>query len=53
VVEPVLRIGAGIFQAKGRLLVWLTADDKKIPVLMSSKIVVGSVQARLTGMRLK
>jgi Protein of unknown function (DUF3108) len=53
VVEPLLRIGTGIFQAKGRLLVWLTADSKKIPVLMSSKIVVGSVEARLTEMRLK
>jgi len=53
VVEPVLRIGTGIFQAKGRLLVWLTADSKKVPVLMRSQIVVGSVEARLTEMRLK
>jgi len=52
-VEPALREDAGIFQQKGKLLVWLTADAKKIPVLMRSQIVVGSVEARLTGIKLK
>jgi len=53
VVEPELREDAGIFQQKGKLLVWLTADSKKVPVLLRSKIVVGSVEARLTEMKLK
>jgi len=53
VVEPALREDAGIFQQKGKLLIWLTADSRKIPVLMRSQIVVGSVEARLTGIKLK
>ncbi len=53
VVEPFLREDAGIFQQKGRLLVWLTADSKKVPVLLSSQIVVGSVEAKLVSMKLK
>jgi LysM repeat protein len=53
VVEPSIREGAGIFQAKGQLLVWLTADDKKVPVLMRSKIAVGAIEAELTKMQLK
>jgi hypothetical protein len=48
VVEPVIREGTGIFQAKGKLWVWMTADKKKIPVLMRSKIAVGSIEALLT-----
>lgn len=47
-VEPRLIPGAGIFKATGKLYVWLTADEKKIPVLMRSKIVIGSVEARMT-----
>ncbi|MGA2089984.1 MAG: DUF3108 domain-containing protein [Endomicrobiales bacterium] len=48
VVEPAIREGAGIFQAKGKLLVWLTDDDRKLPVLMKSKIAVGSIIAVCT-----
>lgn len=51
VVEPAIREGAGIFQAKGKLWVWLTADDRKLPVLMKSKIAVGSIIAELTEIR--
>ena len=47
VVEPSIREGAGIFQAKGKLWVWLTADSRKLPVQMRSKIAVGSIEARL------
>lgn len=50
VVEPKIREDAGIFQAKGKLWVWLTADDKKIPVKMSSKVMIGSVTAKLNKM---
>lgn len=46
VVEPILR-GPGIFTQKGRLTVWLTDDRNKIPVLMKSKVVIGSVAAVL------
>ncbi|OGS17912.1 MAG: hypothetical protein A2219_01865 [Elusimicrobia bacterium RIFOXYA2_FULL_50_26] len=47
VVEPALRDGAGIFKADGKLKVWLTCDEKKLPVLMRSKVKVGAIEARL------
>lgn len=46
VLEPILR-GPAIFTQKGRLTVWVTDDRYKIPVLMKSKIVIGSVAAVL------
>lgn len=46
VVEPILR-GPAIFTQKGRLTVWFTDDRYKIPVLMKSKVVIGSVAAVL------
>ena len=47
VVVPAVRENAGIFQAKGKLWVWLTADSRKMPVLLRSKIAVGSIYAIL------
>jgi len=49
VIEPVLKT-SGLFRQKGRLTIWLTDDEYKIPVLMKSKIVVGSIAAILTDM---
>ena len=46
VVEPILR-ASGLFKSKGRLLVWLTDDERKIPVQMKSKIIVGYITAEL------
>jgi hypothetical protein len=46
VVEPILR-GPGVFQQKGRLTVWLTDDQRRMPVLMKSKVVIGHVAAIL------
>jgi hypothetical protein len=46
VVEPIMR-ASGIFRSEGRLTVWLTDDEYKIPVLMKSKVVIGSVSAML------
>ncbi len=46
VVEPILR-GPGLFTQKGRLTVWMTDDKHRMPVLMKSKIVIGSVAAVL------
>ena len=50
VIEPVMREG-GIFTAKGKLTVWITADEKRIPVLLRTKIVVGSISASLVKYR--
>jgi hypothetical protein len=46
VVEPVMEEG-GLFKSSGRLTIWVTADARRIPVLMKSKIPVGSVDAIL------
>ena len=47
-VEPRLKSG-GIFKKdKGaRVWIWFTADDRKLPVLMRSKVFFGSVTAEL------
>jgi len=49
VVEPVLK-GRGVFGQKGKLKVWLTDDEKRIPVLMKSKAVFGSIIIELEKM---
>lgn len=46
VVEPVLHAG-GIFKNNGRLLIWLTSDDRRMPVLMKSKVAIGSISVVL------
>ena len=47
VVEP-LTSSVGVFKHEGRLTVWLTNDRLKMPVLMKSKVLVGSISAELT-----
>lgn len=47
VVEP-LTSAVGVFKNEGTLKVWLTDDRLRLPVLMKSKIVVGSISAELT-----
>lgn len=51
VVEPLLK-SVGVFKHQGRLKVWLTDDRLKMPVLMKSKVLVGSISAELTDYRL-
>jgi hypothetical protein len=46
VVEPVLR-HEGIFKQTGKLTIWVTDDERKMPVLMKSKVIIGSIDARL------
>lgn len=45
-VEPLLK-QEGIFMHKGRLFVYLTDDQERIPVLLRSKIAVGSIIAAM------
>ncbi|HVP36854.1 MAG TPA: DUF3108 domain-containing protein [Terriglobales bacterium] len=47
VVQPILQ-AAGVFEQKGTLTVWLTDDQKKMPVLMKSKVAIGSITTELT-----
>lgn len=46
VIEPLLRAG-GIFKNKGRLVIWLTDDEHRIPVMMKSKVAIGSISVVL------
>ena len=46
VIEPMLKAG-GIFKNKGRLVIWLTDDERRMPVLMKSKVAIGSISVVL------
>ncbi|NJD54895.1 MAG: DUF3108 domain-containing protein [Nitrospirae bacterium] len=46
VIKPLLK-SEGIFNRKGDMLIWLTDDQKKIPVRMQTKVAVGSITATL------
>jgi len=45
-IEPVLKAG-GIFKNKGRLVIWLTDDERRMPVMMRSKVAIGSISVIL------
>ncbi len=46
VIEPKLK-GEAVFKQSGRILIWLTNDEYKIPVRLESKITIGSFVATL------
>ncbi len=50
-VEPFLVEGGGVFKHEGRILVWITDDERRIPVQMKSKVYIGSVTAELEEMK--
>ncbi len=45
-VRPIMK-SDGIFERKGAIDIWLTDDDKRIPVRMKTKVKIGSVTATL------
>ncbi|MBA4348721.1 MAG: DUF3108 domain-containing protein [Thermodesulfovibrio sp.] len=49
-IKPIMK-SEGIFYKKGDILIWLTDDEKRIPVLLKTKVVVGSITATLVGGR--
>lgn len=51
VVEPLLQ-AAGLFKNEGRLTVWLSDDRLHLPVLMKTKVIVGSIVAELSAYNL-
>lgn len=51
VVEPTIAGNVGLFVVKGQLWIWLTDDDRKIPVYMRSKVYIGTVWADLVKMK--
>jgi hypothetical protein len=46
VVKPILKT-PGLFKQTGSLTVWLTDDEMKMPVLMKSKVIIGSISTEL------
>jgi hypothetical protein len=47
VIEPIIKSG-GLFKFEGKLVLWLSDDDRKVPVKVSTRIPIGSVDAELT-----
>lgn len=46
VVEPLVKEG-GLFKSEGRIVIWLTDDERKIPVRVNTKVVIGSIDTEL------
>ncbi len=49
-VEPKLE-SEGIFKRKGKIWVWLTDDDRHVPVMMASELPFGAIRANLVEYR--
>jgi hypothetical protein len=47
-IKPIL-LTEGIFGRKGEVLIWLTDDEKRLPVLLKTKVKIGSIKATMTG----
>jgi hypothetical protein len=47
VVEPMV-VEGGLFKNEGSIRVWLTNDANKMPVKVSTKVIVGSIDVTLT-----
>lgn len=45
-VEPLV-VEGGLFKSEGEILIWLTDDDRKIPIKVGTKILIGFVGAEL------
>ncbi|MDP8237659.1 MAG: DUF3108 domain-containing protein [Candidatus Hatepunaea meridiana] len=48
VIEPKL-MSSGIFRREGKMQIWISDDENRLPVIMRSKLYFGSVWAKLTG----
>lgn len=46
VIEPLAKEG-GLFKSEGKVYIWLTDDDLKIPVIVTTKIPIGNVDSEL------
>jgi hypothetical protein len=52
IVKPILE-SEGLFQRKGDILIWISDDEKRIPVRVETKVPVGSVRAELRTLEIK
>lgn len=47
IIEPMVTEG-GLFKSEGSIFVWVSDDDRKIPVKVATRIPIGFVEAKLT-----
>lgn len=47
VIEPLV-VQGGLFKNEGNIFIWVTDDDRKVPVKVATKILIGYVGADLT-----
>jgi uncharacterized protein DUF3108 len=47
-INPLVK-NEGMFERKGAIYIWLTDDEKRIPVKMKTKVAIGSITATLVG----
>jgi len=52
IVKPALK-SEGLFQSNGDILIWLTDDERRIPVKLETKVPVGSVVAKLRDLEME
>lgn len=50
IVEPLVTEG-GLFKSEGKIYLWLTDDDRKMPVKVRTDIPIGTVESKLTQFR--
>ncbi len=48
VIKPLLKT-EGIFARRGDMIIWLSDDDRRIPVQMKSKALIGNITVTLVG----
>ncbi len=48
ILEPLV-VQGGLFKSEGNIVVWLTNDQLKIPVKVKTKVLIGSIDAELSG----
>lgn len=46
-VQPYLK-SDGIFKNDGKLWIWFTNNEKRVPIMLQAKVVLGSVKVRMT-----
>lgn len=49
-LEP-LATDAGLFKSDGKIMIWLTDDENKIPLRIAIKVAVGSLKAEITSIQ--
>lgn len=45
-IEPLIKEG-GLFKTDGRIVLWLTSDERKVPIKVHTKIGIGAIEAEL------